>query len=246
MNATPGRPLQALLLTTALALTGACGAERTLQLKPNDAVMPLTNGEDPGQAVGRCLRFGPSGPVSTPCPLGTEAFFAKVKTTEMSKPSSYVQGVFTRGGDTDRATETVVAYELVTYSSDFLPFKTKLKSKDVTALKAVCGGERRGDEQIIVRSFEGCGVVLAGDRRKAWRWTIADLAAEGTTIGQPKGFWAQDPGGDGPAQGATCAAKRVVQVEVMALARACARYQAQLFPRSDEPARPAPTQAAQR
>ena len=243
MNATLSRLITTIALA-ATALAGACGAERTLVLKPNDAVMPLTNGEDPGQAVGRCVRFGPSGPVSTPCPVGTEAFFGKVKTTESSKPSSYVQGVFTRGADADRATETVVAYELVTYSSDFIPFKTKLKSKDVTALKAVCGGPR-GDDYVIVRSFEGCGIVRAGDRRQAWRWTISDLAAEGTTIGQPQGFWAQAPD-DGPAQAATCAAKRVVQVEVMSLARACERYQAQLFPRSDDPTAPSPTQAAQR
>lgn len=223
--------IRSLALALALAtVAAACGGPTTLMLKPNDTVIPVVNGEDPGYALGQCVRFTETGPVTTPCPLGVDRFFDKPRTHEMNKPGAYFQGVFTRGGGVERAYETVLAYELVTYTSHTAPWKTRLKPRDLPALRAVCGDRRNHDALVVVRAFDGCSVVLAGDRRQAWRWTMVDLASEGTTIGQPEGFWSQEPSLDRAPQDASCQTQRVVQVEVLPIGRACARYQADLFP----------------
>ena len=226
----PTRLPPALALTLSLTFTAACGSASPLMLKPNDALLPIVNGEDPGEATGRCVRFAETGPVTAPCPLGVERFFEPARAFEMDKPGAHLHGVYTWGGTVDRAAETVVAFELVTYTSRAMPWKAKLKPKDLPTLRNLCADVRRRAELVIVRAFEGCSVVLSGTRRDAWRWTLADLAAKGTTIGQPVSFWAQAPDLDQPPSDSRCQTQRVVQVEVLPLGRACDRYQADLFP----------------
>ena len=222
-----------LLLALGLTTTAgaACGGATQLVMRPNDATIPIVNGEDPGQALGQCVRFTENGPVTTPCPLGVEAFFGKPSVHEMNKPGAYAYGVYTWGGGVHRADETVVAYEVVTYTSRAMTWKMKLKPKDVPKLRAICGASDLRRTLLVVRAFEGCSQVLAGDRRQAWRWTVADLAREGATIGQPLSFWSQTPDLDEAPGGASCRTQRVVQVEVVPVERACERYREALFPR---------------
>lgn len=218
-------------LAAALLTLSACGGATQLTLRPNDATIPIVNGEDPGQALGQCVRFTENGPVTTPCPLGVEAFFGKPVTHEMTKPGAYAHGVYTWGAGVHRADETVVAYEIVTYSSRAMTWKAKLKAKDLAKLVPLCSADDLKRTLLVVRAFDGCAKILAGDRRDAWRWTVENLAHEGATIGQPERFWSQEPDLDEAPGGATCKTQRVVQVEVVPVERACERYRAALFPR---------------
>jgi len=230
---TPGaRRLRRVLGVAALALAvAACASAATLDMKPSETVMPIVNATDAEEAVGQCLRFSQAGPVTAPCPLGVHHFFDRARVTDMPRPGGHLHGVFTRGRDTaDLAHETVVAYEMVTYNVRALPWKSRLRPRDVEALRAVCAEPRHRREMIIVRALEGCAVVLAGHRRDSWRWTMETLATRGTVIGQPDGFWVQDPRRALPPQEARCQNQRVVQVEVSPLGAACDRYQAELFP----------------
>lgn len=224
------RPLMLTLLAVAMALTSACGSGTSnLKLRPNDFVMPLVNGADPGQAVGQCLYFSENGPVTRSCPAGVDKFFGKSRIHPMTKPGSYAYGVFTRGRDVNRAAERVVAYELVTYSTRAVSWNKKLKPKFLPRLRALCQNDTARDELIVVRSFEGCAVTLSGARSEAWRWTISDLGREGSVIGKPIRFWSHDPDTERPPSNAECKARRIVQVEVLPVDRACDRYHADLF-----------------
>ena len=141
MSRGPLSLLLALGLTTTVG--AACGGATQLVMRPNDATIPIVNGEDPGQALGQCVRFTENGPVTTPCPLGVEAFFGKPSVHEMNKPGAYAYGVYTWGGGVHRADETVVAYEVVTYTSRAMTWKMKLKPRDLPKLRAVCGPGRK-------------------------------------------------------------------------------------------------------
>jgi hypothetical protein len=220
------------LVVSGLSILGlgllGCGSVDRMQLKPNDSIMPVVNGEDPGQAVGRCLFFGANGPVTTPCPTAVGRFFKKPKVFESDGPGRYGHGVFTRGGITDPLREVVVAYELVTYGSRAVSYRKSVDPAVADDVRTMCEDRANQDLQIITRAFEGCGVTLAGSQRDAFFWSMQSLADEGALLGQPEGFWAQAPDETRPPTTPVCKSRRIVQVEVSPLTRVCARYAADI------------------